>query len=127
MERERERDRQDGWSALIHELMRIRWRNIGPPHLIPHSPYFGNNKHNPRSIYSLSSLSLSERQSERSLNFFGSEERKKKKEYTKKGSCSAGPPEASLKKPGNDSYLEMASWDSIPTKISQNPFTFLMF
>jgi hypothetical protein len=40
-EKGRERERGDGWSALIHELMRnIRWRNIGPPHLIPHRSLF---------------------------------------------------------------------------------------
>jgi hypothetical protein len=115
-EREREREREDGWSDLIQELMRIRWRNIGPPHPIPHRSLFWEQlcSTQDRSIYSLSSLSLSlcERQSERSLNYVGSEERKKR-EYTKRQKAHQKPlTETHLKKPGNDSYLEMASWDS---------------
>jgi hypothetical protein len=69
-ERERERERGDGWSALIHELMRnIRWRNIGPPHLIPHRSLFWEQLCSTpgASLNSRLSLSLCERQSERTI------------------------------------------------------------
>ena len=29
---------EDGWSTLIHQLIRIRWAKIGPPHLNISSP-----------------------------------------------------------------------------------------
>jgi hypothetical protein len=80
---EREREREDGWSALIDELMRIRWRNIGPPNLIPQRPYFGNIcAQSQEHLFSLISLSLSERKPE--IVWF--RRKKKKKDYTKIGS-----------------------------------------
>lgn len=51
-----------GGVLLIHQLIRIRWGRIGPPHLITHTvPYFGNKFFtlHPRPGASILSLSLS--------------------------------------------------------------------
>lgn len=70
-----EREREDGWSALIDQLMRIRWRSIGPPHLISHRvPYFGNILYNPMRIYSFTQTLSVKLMSQRSLETLGSEE-----------------------------------------------------